>query len=71
MLLPHEVLPGMLVSVELLDRPRQCWRLKLVQVVHATPRTPNLWLVGSVFAKQLSDEELHRLLGEVPSVGRL
>jgi hypothetical protein len=60
--LSHEVLPGMMVCVELLDQPRQCWRLKLLQVVHATPSSGDTWLVGSLFTKQLTEEELQGLI---------
>jgi hypothetical protein len=62
LLLPRQVVPGMLVSVELLDELRACWRLKLLQVVHVTPSSPDSWLVGSLFTRQLSAEELQRLL---------
>lgn len=62
MVLAHQVLPGMMVSVELLDQPRQCWRLKLLQVVHATRTGADTWLVGSLFTKQLTEEELQGLI---------
>lgn len=62
LLLPRQVVPGMTVSVELLDAPLQVWRLKLLQVVHVAQRSPDMWLVGSQFTKHLSGEELRRLL---------
>jgi hypothetical protein len=64
-LLPRELAPGMIISVELRDESRQCWRLKVVEVVRVAPRSPGLWMVGSMFTTQLGHEELERLLGDV------
>jgi hypothetical protein len=61
-LLPRELAPGMIITIELLDVSRQCWHLKVVEVVRVAPRSPGLWLVGSQFTTQLSDDELQLLL---------
>jgi len=62
MVLPHKVAPGGLLTVELRDNQRQSWRMKLVQVVHATPERDERWLIGTAFTKQLTHEELHAVL---------
>jgi len=51
-----------LLTVELRDNQRQSWRLKLVQVVHATAERDERWLIGTAFTKQLTNEELHAVL---------
>ena len=62
MLLPRQVTPGGLLTVELRDRVRNSWRLKTLRVVHAAPRSPGMWLVGSAFTKVLTTEELAAIL---------
>jgi len=62
MVTPRQLLPGTLVTVELHDRPRNSWRLKLLEVVHATPHTSDTWLVGTRFTRDLTGDELQGLL---------
>jgi hypothetical protein len=62
MVLSHQVVPGMLVSLELPDPANECWRLKLAEVVHVTPNSPDSWLVGSRFTRELSNDVLEGLL---------
>jgi hypothetical protein len=61
-LLPREVSPGGLLTVELRDRVCNSWRLKTVRVVHAAPKSGGQWLVGSVFTKALTSAELAGIL---------
>ena len=61
-LLDRRVDPGALITVELLNRGLNFWHLKLLRVVHVTPHGDRLWLVGSAFLKELTDEELLSLL---------
>lgn len=53
--------PGDVVAVELLNRGLNFWHLKLLRIVHVTPYG-GLWLVGSSFLNELTDEELEALL---------
>ena len=62
MLLDRRLDTGALVTVELLNRGLNFWHLKLLRVVHVTPRGDHLWLVGSAFLKELTDDELQSLL---------
>jgi PilZ domain len=61
-LLPREVSPGGLLTVELRDRQRNSWRLKTLRVVHAAPQSEGLWLVGSAFTKALTTAELAAIM---------
>jgi hypothetical protein len=61
LLLPRQVVPGGLLTVELQDRVCNSWRLKTLRVVHATPRK-GAWLVGSAFTKALTAAELAAIL---------
>ncbi len=67
MVLPHQVVPGMMVGLELHDPARHCWRLKLAEVVHVTRRSPDEWVVGSRFTRELSREELEGMLQGTPA----
>jgi hypothetical protein len=60
--LDRRVDPGTLVAVELLNRNRNFWHLKLLRVVHVTPRHDERWIVGSAFLKQFTDDEFTSLL---------
>lgn len=62
MLVPQQLAPGGLLTVELLDKGRQSWHLKLVHVVHATARAEDLWLIGTAFTRPLTDDELCAIL---------
>ncbi len=53
---------GTVLPVELLNRGQDFWHLKPLRVVHVTPQGNGLWLVGSVFLKELSDDDLRALL---------
>jgi hypothetical protein len=55
--------PGAVVAVELLNRGLNFWHLKLSRIVHVTPYSDRLWLVGTSFLKELSDDELRAMLG--------
>jgi hypothetical protein len=63
LLLDQPVEPGTTVSVELPNRAWNCWHLKLLRVVHVTPQEDNRYLVGSVFLRRFSDDELRALVG--------
>jgi hypothetical protein len=62
LMLPRRVGPGEHLTVELPDWTRTFWRLKILHVVHVTPRGSDQWLVGCTFAKHLSDQDLQHML---------
>lgn len=62
MLLARQLMPGRLVTVELPDPARNSWRLKTLRVVHAAPKSAGQWLVGSMFTKALTTDELAAIL---------
>jgi hypothetical protein len=62
-LLDQPVEPGTVVSVELPNRAWNCCHLKLLRVIHVTPQPDNRFLVGSVFLRHFSAEELNALVG--------
>ncbi len=62
LVLPRQLLPGMMVTVELHDKTYNSWRMKLVRVIHVTPRGAHQWLIGSRFTRELSAAELEGLL---------
>lgn len=62
LLLPRQVGPGGLVTLELRNRTQNSWLLKLLRVVHATPKSAGQWLVGSAFTQALTAEELAAVL---------
>jgi hypothetical protein len=62
LLLPRQVSPGGLLTVELRDRVCKSWRLKTLRVVHAALKSTGVWLIGSTFTKALTAEELAAIL---------
>lgn len=55
--------PGTLVTVELLNRTRNFWHLKLLRVVHVTPQGDGRSLVGCVFLRRITEGELEGIIG--------
>jgi hypothetical protein len=61
LVVPRAVAPGHTLSVELPEPDGTTWHLKVLQVVHATARPDQSWLVGSVFQRALTAPELDLL----------
>jgi len=53
---------GTRLPVELLNRGRNCWHLKVMSVVHVTPYGDGEWLVGNIFLARFTDDEFRVLL---------
>jgi hypothetical protein len=54
----HEVAPGMLLAINLVNRKRSFSKTMLVRVAHVTPQAGNSYLIGGTFKTPLTYEEL-------------
>ena len=64
MLIDRAVDSGSLVAVELFNRAGNFWHLKVIRVVHVSPRASGLWVAGNAFLQQLTEEEFDDLVGD-------
>jgi hypothetical protein len=62
LLLDYEVDPRQRLRIELPSLTGALWHLKVLDVIHATPREGTHWIVGGVFPAPLTDEQLRILL---------
>jgi hypothetical protein len=63
LLLDHEVEPGTVLPVELLNERAGVWHLKAMRVLRVSPHRERSWMVGSEFVKAFTDAEWRALLG--------
>jgi hypothetical protein len=54
---------GKVLAVEVFNRKRNFWHLKVLRVIHATCVADDSWVIGGVFLTPLSDREFESMLG--------
>jgi len=62
LLLDHEIDPQRRLRIELQSKTGALWHLKVLDVIHATPRNEEGWIVGGSFPAPLTDDQLKDLL---------
>lgn len=59
----HEIRTDTLLAIELFNKTRECWHLKVMRVIYATPQGEGSWSIGCSFLGPLTDSEVQELLG--------
>ena len=58
----HQLAPGMLLAINLVNRNRSFSKTMLVRVAHATPQQGGAYLIGGTFQTPLTYEELRTMV---------
>jgi hypothetical protein len=58
----RETKPDALLTMELFNKSRDCWHLKVMRVVYANPHGEGGWKIGCSFLSPLSENVVKELL---------
>jgi hypothetical protein len=58
----EEMEPNTRLPIQLFNQSRDCWYLKVMRVIYATPHSDGGWQVGGTFLRPLTQNEVNEMV---------